>query len=157
GGWEPDPFDPQILLDGAIAFSTECPENLSAALDHAFQTHRRDGAHVSTGRILVELELLGFSKAELALRQAARDSDIRELRKELSGLQAETRDQINMAIALNLIDDVEKRALETRTRGIQVERLPIMDLKTDDIPPADRGRGHIAADFPTAREILEGV
>ena len=103
------------------------------------------------------MELLGVSKAELALRQTARETDIRELRRELSSLQAETRDRINMAMALNLIDDLEKRALETRVRGIEVDHIPLMDLKAEDILIEDRGRGHVAADFPTAGEILNGI
>ena len=156
-GWEPDPAEPQAIFEGAIRFAANGPEDLVSALDAAFQEHRRSESHVPTGRILVELSLLGMSKGDVDLRQTNREADIRELRKEIGDLQNETRDQINMAMALNLINDVEKRALEARARAILVEKLPWLELKPDDIPPDERGLGRIATDFPTAREILKGV
>ncbi|MCA6119277.1 hypothetical protein J6524_31030 [Bradyrhizobium sp. WSM 1738] len=157
GGWDPDPNDKQALIEGAIRLAEHEPEPLLEQFDRAFQEHMVAGAHIPTGRIINELETLGMSKAELTLKHTRRDEDVRDLRGELGGLQATARDHINMAIALNVINDVEKRALETRVRGIRVDRLPIMDMKSDDILEQQKGRGSIAADFPAARDTLVGV
>jgi hypothetical protein len=157
GGWDPDPNDKQALIEGAIKLAERGPEPLLDEFDRAFQEHMVAGAHIPTGRIITELEALGLPKAELSLKHTRRDEEVRDLRAELGGLQATARDQINMAIALNVINDVEKRMLETRVRGIQVGRLPIMDMKSDDILEQQKGRGSIAADFPAARDTLVGV
>lgn len=157
GGWDPDPNDKQALIEGAIKLAEREPEPLLEHFDRAFQEHMVAGSHIPTGRIINELETLGMSKAELSLKHTRRDEDVRDLRGELGGLQATARDHINMAIALNVINDVEKRALETRVRGIRVDRLPIMDMKSDDVLEQQKGRGSIAADFPAARDTLVGV
>ncbi|WP_316193250.1 hypothetical protein [Bradyrhizobium sp. SZCCHNRI1029] len=157
GGWDPDPSDKQALVDGAIKLAERKAEPLFEQYERAFQEHMVAGAHIPTGRIINELETLGISRADLSLMHTRRDEEVRDLRAEVGRLQASTRDQINMAIALNVINDVEKRALETRVRGIRVNRLPIMDLKSDDILDQQKGRGTIAADFPAAKDILVGV
>ncbi|MGL3107250.1 hypothetical protein [Bradyrhizobium sp. BR 1432] len=157
GGWDPDPNDRQVLLEGAIKLAQLEPEPLVEGFERAFQEHMVAGAHIPTGRILNELEALGVPKAELVLKQARREEETRDLREELGRLQITARDRINMAIALNVINDVEKRALEGRVRGIKIDLIPIMDLKADDILQDQKGRGSIAADFPTARDTLQGV
>lgn len=157
GGWDPDPNDRRVLLEGAIRLAQLEPEPLVEGFERAFQEHMVAAAHIPTGRILNELEALGVPKAELVLKQTRREEEIRDLRVELGQLQIVARDRINMAIALNVINDVEKRALEGRVRGIKIDLIPIMDLKADDILQDQKGRGSIVADFPTARDTLEGV
>lgn len=153
--WSPLPEDNDSLASRIMEQAVTSPQSLEVA----FNARVDEKNHIATARIIQILKQDASQLDNIAQMEAKREDEISNCRVQLEANLLEIRNQLNQAIALDIINDSEYASLNTVTENIFPQMLPQFDEDAEEngSEKIDGGAITVIADFPAAFEHIARV